>query len=245
MLIDTTRPTAEDRRRFAAEMRACARYARYPQHEEVVDRAADELAAFTSRGGGYVGVSWGKDSVVLAHMSTEVCPTWPLVWVRVEPILNPDCMLVRDVFLSTHPGCRYEEVVVWCERSGGQWHATGTLERGFADAAGRYGDRYASGIRGDESAQRGRRVARYGLSTARTCAPLGRWSSADVFAYLQAYDLPIHPAYACLMDGMLDPGRVRVASLGGQRGTGRGRAEWERRYYGDELRCIDEVQPCA
>jgi phosphoadenosine phosphosulfate reductase len=141
---------------------------------------------------------------------------------------------VRDAFLAAHDAA-YQEVEIWCRRDEDGWHATGTLERGFDVAAARHGDRYVSGIRGEESAGRARRVRAYGLSTGRTCAPVGRWSSALVYAYLAHHDLPVHPAYACTHGGSLDRGRLRVASLGGQRGTGRGREEWERRYYREEL----------
>lgn len=60
-------------------------------------------------------------------------------------------------------------------------------------------------------------------------------------ACLCSRGLPIHPAYGYLMDGILDPRRVRVASLGGERGTGWGRREWERRYYGEELAAIERL----
>lgn len=78
-------------------------------------------------------------------------------------------------------------------------------------------------------------MRRWGESSLNTCAPLGWWSGWDVFAYLVTRGLPIHPAYACTMDGLLEPIRIRVASLGGRRGDGMGRAEWERRYYRREL----------
>ena len=113
----------------------------------------------------------------------------------------------------------------------------------MAVAAQRYGDRYLSGVRADESAARKRRMKGHGASTKRTCAPIGWWTGLDVFAYLVANDLPIHPAYACTMNGTLDPVRVRVTPIGGARGNRpgdeRGRSEWEERYYGEELRAID------
>jgi len=48
-----------------------------------------------------------------------------------------------------------------------------------------------------------------------------------------------HPAYACSMGGALDRAQLRVAALGGDRGSGHGREEWERRYYGRELAEIE------
>lgn len=180
---------------------------------------------------------------MIAHLawcaSEELGVDVPLVHVVVRPINNPHCLDVRDAFLARWPVRTYHEETVWCRRNqvgdphdiADSWHATGTLEEGFASAARLFGDRYVSGIRGDESGGRRRRMRAYGVATSRTCAPIGHWSARDVFAYLYAHDLPVHPAYAMSMGGALDRDRIRVASLGGQRGTGTGRAEWERTYY--------------
>jgi len=85
-------------------------------------------------------------------------------------------------------------------------------------------------------------MAVHGIATERTCAPIGRWSAEDVWAYLYARGLPVHPAYAMSMGGLLDRDRIRVGPLAGERaaawaeqGSGHGRLEWERRYYGWRL----------
>lgn len=57
----------------------------------------------------------------------------------------------------------------------------------------------------------------------------------DVFAYLAARDLPVHPAYAMSHGGRLDRRWLRVGSIGGTRALGRGRMEWESAYYGDVI----------
>lgn len=98
---------------------------------------------------------------------------------------------------------------------------------------------HLSGVRGQESGARALRMQRWGTTTARTCAPIGWWTGLDVFAYLGLHDLPIHPAYAMNVGGMLDRERIRVASLGGKRGEGHGRAEWEARYYRHALAALD------
>lgn len=238
MLISSPRHTRADLDVWGRWERSDATYARSAAIllDGRVRRAREEIASFTADGPCYVGVSWGKDSVVVAHLAVNL--GLPIVWVRVEPIINPDCQAVRDAFLSKYPEMLYLEIEEWCRQDATGWHATGTLERGFARAPAR---RYVSGIRAEESASRERRV-NAGLSTPQTCAPIGRWSSLDVFAYLYAHGLPVHPAYACSFGGTLDRGRIRVSSLGGQRGTGRGRAEWERRYYGDALRAIERAR---
>ncbi len=196
-----------------------------------VQSASDEIKTFADQGGCYCGVSWGKDSVVVAHLVRTVAPDVPLVWVRVEPIKNPHCGEVRDRFLERWPG-PYWEVEEHCRRDADGWHATGTLERGFKEAVRRCGsDRHISGIRGEESGPRKMRMLTHGCSTVRTCAPIGWWKCVDVFTYLAKFDLPVHPAYAMTWGGRLDRCRLRVSSIGGRRGDGTGRIDWERRYY--------------
>lgn len=206
--------------------------------------AIAEIARFAERGPCYAGTSWGKDSTVIAHLVSQLRrdggPAIPLVWVRVEPRENPHCALVRDAFFADaqHAGHPYEEIVEQCALVDCAWSALGTLERGFARAAAVHGDRYVSGIRASESGARKMRCASHGLSTVRTCAPIGWWQGADVFAYLHARGLPVHPAYAMSFGGQLDRDRIRVASLGGLRGSEFGRSTWEYHYYG---RRLDEI----
>lgn len=197
------------------------------------------IRSFADAGPCYAGVSWGKDSVVLASLVVQLAreggPVVPLVWVRVEPRCNPHCALVRDAFLGSVAAHPYTEIEEWCEDRDGGWYAEGTLERGFARAAATHGDRYVSGVRGEESGQRTARMRAHGVSTARTCAPIGWWSGDDVFAWLYERELPVHPAYAMSWGGRLDRDRIRVATLGGRRGDGWGRATWEWDYYGWRL----------
>lgn len=200
----------------------------------------ETIRRFCDDGPAYCGVSWGKDSTVLAHLVREASPATPIAWVRVEPIGNPDCGVVRDAFQVGWPGQQYHEVSVQCERDSAGWHATGTLEAGFDAIAERTGTaRYLSGVRSDESGARTLRCRLHGTTTKNTCAPLAFWTTADVFAYLAHFELPVHPAYACSGGGRWPRERLRTASLGGQRGAGGGRAEWEREYYGAELRRLE------
>lgn len=191
---------------------------------EKASEATGEILAFAQGGPCYVGLSWGKDSVVIAHLVARSGATLPCIYVRVTGVANPDCDLVRDAFMSSH-SIDYREI----ESAGGQL-ATGRLGLGFAEAAARFGNRYISGIRGQESASRGQRMSRFGVQTDRTCAPIGWWTTAEVFAYLHLHELPIHPAYA-MTGGCWEREHIRVATIGGERGRGHGRAEWEQRYY--------------
>lgn len=228
MLIDSPRLRSGDRERWDRASNLDMAWSRTEAFGRLVRQTEDRLAGWSAGKRGYVGVSWGKDSVVAAHLSDVI--GWPLVWVRVEPIANPECRDVRDAFMRMFPHADYDEIVIEiAPAADGKYYAGGTLERGFATAAKRHGPCHVSGIRGAESAQR-KRLQTGGGVTERTCAPLIHWSAPDVWAYLAANDLPIHPAYAMTSTGQCRD-RLRVSSLGGLRGRGTGRAEWERVYY--------------
>ncbi len=204
-----------------------------------VERSLNTISLFSCERPCYAGISWGKDSTVLADIVSRLPKPVPLIWIRVEPIKSPDCALVRDAFLRTHPGVEYDEVEVWCRRDKAGWHASGTLEQGVAECERRWGRRHILGIRARESFGRKIRMLRWGESSTNGCAPLGWWTLADVMAYLAHHDLPVHPAYGMLGGGRWPRDRLRVASLGGLRGAGGGRAEWEQEYYGDVLRRLE------
>lgn len=232
-LLHSDRHSAEDLAHWEMARRYDERLGAAPRIARMVERAECDIVGF---GGAYVSVSWGKDSVAVAHMARRAAPHLPLVWIREEPFANPDCARVRDAFLARCPG-PYDEIEVWGRQDNdGAWHATGTIERGFAEAVQRHGPRYITGIRAEESRVRALRVARWGVASPNTCAPLARWTGLDVFAYLALHDLPVHPAYAMSFGGTLERERLRVSSLGFRNGRGRGRHEWERRYYPEAMR---------
>jgi phosphoadenosine phosphosulfate reductase len=187
-----------------------------------IDQAKQALERFVAGGPCYCGVSWGKDSVAVAGLIAEMGLDVPIVWIRVEPIANPDCALVRDTFLDRF-ALRYEEVEVDVSEPGS----------GFDRAARLFGRRYISGIRKVESFRRRMRMGRWGHSSRNTCAPIGWWSTDDVFGYLALHDLPVHPAYACSRGGLYARDAIRVDVIGGLCGRGGARDSWERIYYPD------------
>ena len=196
--------------------------------EYKLQRSLDAIREF-SKQPCYCSVSWGKDSVVVAHLVATLAPRVPMAWIRLDAADNPDCIAVRDAFLSQFPHVRYEEVI-----HEGDVPASGRLRSGAKILDRTYGSRI-TGVRADESYTRLMRMARWGESTNNTLAPLGWWTFADVMSYLAAENLPVHPAYAMLGGGRWPRERLRVASIGGERGSGGGRSEWEREYYGDVL----------
>lgn len=203
-------------------------------------RSADAIREFIAAGSCYGAVSWGKDSMVLAHLIATVCPHLPVGRVdQTGPGADLYVPAVRDAFLARFPLDYHEEAVglVAIPDDGGHSPA---LDIGISLLRHRFGtDRYVGGIRADESGIRKIGLRTRGLTTDRTCQPLGWWTVADVFAYLAVYDLPVHPSYAMLGGGRWDRARIRVSTIGGPKGNQFGRAEWEREYYGDVLRRME------
>lgn len=195
----------------------------------------------------YAGVSWGKDSVVIAHLLWMHARHVPLIHLR-PTNHNPDCDTVRDAYFRDFPGQQYQEITVdysgidrirWSndqidKATDQQWYAA------IDKCTAVYG-RHILGIRSSESPGRRIRMCRWGEATANSLAPIGRWSTMDVFACLAQYRLPVHPAYAMLGGGRWLRCSVRVAEIGDTHGGGRGRREWEQEYYGDILRRLESA----
>src|SRR6202012_1923524 len=96
----------------------------------------------------YASVSWGKDSVAMAHLVLRSAASVPLVYVRAVPHGNPENMMVRDVF-----GPRdYREVIAdYRGITGSADEIEKAKDRIFFAAFNEFGNRHISGIRADES----------------------------------------------------------------------------------------------
>lgn len=244
MLIDSPRLTSRDRAQWERLEHYDDVLSRDPRLDSLADRGRKAIEAFAQTGPCYAGTSWGKDSTVTAFLlaTSQAAAEVPLVWMRTEGWENPDCFAVRDAFLQAYPHMadRYREIIAdastprWWETTGeGLPQVADALPSGLQQAQQRWGVRYISGIRAQESRIRKMSIGRHGATTKNTCKPIAAWDASDVFAYLAKHDLPVHPAYAMSAGGHYDRARIRVATLGGIRGGNTGRAEWEQLYYGD------------
>ena len=179
---------------------------------------------------GYIGVSWGKDSVCLAHMATQLLPEWPLVMIR-HQLTVPELLNVRNAFLATHKTARYFEIKIDLTPNDiGGFHLKGSYEKGFRKARQKFGDCHMSGVRGQESRIRALVRKQSGGENKFALAPLIDWTVKDVWGYLALHDLPISPTYAMNFAGQLDRDRLRIADL--TFGTEIGdKQQWEHVYY--------------
>lgn len=231
MLIPSPRHTPADLALWRELEAADRAHGNRPQLAAKAERSLAVIREFVGAGPCYCGVSAGKDSVVAAALCRIVSDKIRLVHLKAVPCVNPDNAPV----LAALP---WPVTIVEIDYSAIDPRLDPETEKDriFFGAFRDFGDRYVSGIRADESAVRKISLRHRGVSTARSCRPLGWWSVADVFGYLAANDLPVHPAYAMLGGGRWPRETLRVDELGGERGDNFGRSEWESEYYGDALR---------
>jgi phosphoadenosine phosphosulfate reductase len=246
MLIRTERHTAQDLQLWEELHQAdMLWYYRHGLRQKVAE-SLNAILDFSAKGDFYFGTSWGKDSVVALHLVLSVRPQTVVMHLRPSNH-NPDCDLVRDRYLEEFEVQYYDEITV--DYSGIDRLALPHQEldrltdlRWYAaihDYERKVSKRHMLGIRADESGGRRIRTLRWGLNSPNGSAPIAKWNTQDVFAYLAGNRLPIHPAYAMLGGGRWPRERLRVAEIGDSHGTGGGRREWELEYYGDVLRRIE------
>ncbi len=233
MLVDSPRLTPADRARWAELEHYDDALSGDPVLGRLEARAVAEIDRFAAWGDCFAGISWGKDSVIIAHLVALSGVAVPLVWARADRAENPECERVRDAFLAVHPDVRYEEhVYQWRVplRGDPDWRADQPGQDALAETLdGRYGGRRITGIRAAESGGRRMSAKAHGIATAVSCRPILHWTDQQVFAYLHREDLPVHPAYAMSGGGTWDRGRLRVHALR----TEVGDEVWERRYWPD------------
>lgn len=210
MLIDSPRLRPEDRAEWTALERYDIRLA--PLLGDRPERARLAVRSFLADGDAYVAVSWGKDSVVVAHIAAQVDHHVRIEWVRARDVETPETAAVRDTFLAQHPEVRYREheAVFRIPLRG---------EPGYDPAARQdiLGEhltgRRISGIRAAESRTRALSAAVHGVATAVSCRPIIGWSDQDVFSFAATEGLPLHPAYAMSAGGSIDRHDLRVHAL--------------------------------
>lgn len=243
VLIRSARHTPADLDAWASNERADHVLAATARMGRLEDRALAALRAFADRHAGqfYVGVSWGKDSVTIAHLAWRLGLREPLAWFPAGRIENPDCALVRDAFLARFP-MAYREIEAAPAGDIGSPFGHDGAQKEFERVSASLAPRYVSGVRAAESGTRHMRMRIWGESSKNTCAPLGWWPTEYVFAYLAKYDLPIHPIYACTAGDLYDRIHLRVGTVGGGRGMEHGRREHEQRYYPDVFRSVPEMR---
>ncbi|ADK81615.1 phosphoadenosine phosphosulfate reductase domain-containing protein [Sediminispirochaeta smaragdinae] len=185
----------------------------------------------------YVSVSWGKDSVVLAHLCVCAGIDVPFIWIVEKPFFNPDCLPVRDAFLKRFSIRYYEYEIEYTPDN--MYSPKPFKEKG--DYLFEEFGRRITGIRMQESNTRKIRYFVHGITSKKTAAPLSLWKTWEIFAYLKKHDLPTHPAYAMLGGGRYERDHIRVDAIGGIDQYFYDWENWEREYYHDVLNRLRKV----
>ncbi|MDX8378405.1 MAG: phosphoadenosine phosphosulfate reductase family protein [Mariprofundales bacterium] len=193
----------------------------------------------------FIGISWGKDSVVLADMFYSLGYRPPNIYIRNTSREAEGHLLVRDEFIKSHPSIKYSEISYCYTDSDSTYynnHGAPVKWYRILKSLDRKYSHHVTGIRYDESSKRKRRFDIFGLETVNTFAPFRWFTCQDIFAYLYQKDLPIHPNYAMSGGGRWDKYRIRVAAIGNKEGDGMGRGEWEKEYYQDIVNKIAKLE---
>lgn len=238
MLIKCDRHTSDDiaiwSEREAADMA-------YPSRTiaDLEMRAIDTVRQFATRGDCYVSLSGGKDSSVLCAIVAAAGVDLPCYHLDTQPLSDPYVAHVLNELEEMY-GVDIRVVTNHCRHDSSGWHASGTFEHGMRETARlACTHRYICGVRADESSIRSLSAGVHGLMTERSCRPLLRWTTEQVYAYAAQRGVPLHPTYAMTGGGRWTRERLRVSFLGLTHGRGIGREQWEREYYGDCLRRLE------
>lgn len=181
----------------------------------------------------YAATSWGKDSLAMCCLLAQADVNVPVVFIRQVGLMeDPYQIEVQRRFCEEY-GFSPDVIEVKLAPYESTGRSPG-LEEGIAISRSKYGKRYISGIRADESAIR--TLASFRLKS--SCWPLKNWAARDVFGLIARFELPLHPAYAMTGGGRFNRDQIRVSIIGGNKGLGAGRREWEQEYYSDIINRI-------
>jgi len=201
---------------------------------KIENESMDYIKKFSENKNCFIGVSWGKDSMVCLDLIVRLKLNIPVIHFREYKIENPETYSVRDLFLKKND-IDYKEILIDTE----YFHQ----DKYFIKKVNEHNKNYSgriTGIRMQESATRKISGLVHGVNTENVCRPILSWSNQQVFSYLVYYNLLIHPNYGMSNNGFFKRDRLRVDSLTGFGGNGGGRKEWEEMYYSDVLRRIQK-----
>lgn len=171
-------------------------WSKRPSHQKKVDKALADIQKALSIDSAYVGISWGKDSIVLLHLAQQVCPGIPAIsFTHPERELISNYAEVEKVYLD-----RFQPNLIDLAMDGD--HVPLKVN------AAKLWEQYPMallGIRKEESQKRSITIGKYGVihqyesgnkKGSWRCFPLAYWTWRDVWAYIAANDLPSLNAYA-------------------------------------------------
>ena len=199
----------------------------------------------------YIAVSGGKDSVAMLHLVQSVAVPLrgllPVMW-HDSGVEWPGVPEAFDRLRSAH---LVDELVIVRPQAdvldlkrqqlAGEISAAKKDRLALFDpirsAVEQHGfDGFAVGLRGEESAARLRDRRTHGMLYQQRagllrCTPLAYWTWSDVFAYIAAYQLPLHPIYSAPLLHRAHRGEIRLSWWASTDYHELGVVQWVRRAY--------------
>lgn len=203
----------------------------------------------------YVAWSGGKDSTVIAALVHDLKPGTPIIR-RTHGIDMPGIPEYCAQIAAEH-GWNYHVIQVADRLNDPDWaqawettegidrlrkaHGKDNMQQVILDRLGIETDGLAWGLRADENDQRNVMLATYGpIHTRRdgvtTCAPIWKWSTPEVFAWLHDRSIPWSPVYDRLAELGANERSLRVGNAIGVHGLQHGRGHWLRLGWPDTWR---------
>jgi len=228
-------------------------------------KISEDAAAQLDMSKGYISVSGGKDSMVMLALVRQVYPDMPIIHFDLANRAMPGTRLhISEI--EAHFSCRVQVCFVdqyHRQGMGDAWGDSITLRHeidadltfeSFAAFNTRFGVEGAFvGLRADESTHRyyaGRKPIlvyqsppEFGVKW--RVAPIVRWTTSSVWAYIIGNNLPIHPSYIDQINYGIDPDRARIASMALQRVGSYGATETAKNLWPDEMNLLREDNPDA
>ena len=170
-------------------------YSRLPTFKAKIETARRNIETMLSQADrSYVALSWGKHSIVMAHMVFSIDPSVLFVhWSGPDANLIADFDQVRDTFLASFP-------LNYLELSEGEFGRLSLAVKEFVKTHDMNG--VFLGLCAYES--KGRKITirssdtenifvyKTGMSR---CCPIGKWVQDDVAAYISLHGLPLLSTY--------------------------------------------------
>lgn len=176
------------------ELEAGKAYSLLPCHKKNLHQATASIVDLIARTKGrcYLSLSWGKQSIILAHMLYHINPHIPCVhWSGPDANIIADFSSVKNRFLSRWP-------IKYVEFDHGDDDLLGNGQRYLVDHDLQG---YVIGFAADESRARKMTLAKnddHQIATVRSalrCTPLRHWTREDYAAYIATHSIPLLSPY--------------------------------------------------
>ena len=167
--------------------------AKLPQYKRTLNKAITSIERmFQKSPQSYVTLSWGKQSIIVAHMVFQCAPKTPCVhWSNKNAELFADFTATRDLFIKRFPlnYIEFPEGDTDLQGNGQRYLQENELTGVFMGLAAEESKGRKYTLKGGQET-----IRQYKNGTWR-CCPLAAWNTLDLAAYIVTHDLPLLSPY--------------------------------------------------